>query len=128
MAEKAADLLKKSLEWGVLEPEELYGTEKQVIGRLLSEERCAALWNQYRLLSQIEVTKERPAGRYCVRVPSKLRWIDPLFLLPEGGAARISEVSEPVRKGIEDLHRTDFDVWICAPEGAEAAAELLQNG
>ena len=123
-----ADLLKKSLEWGVLKPEELYGTEKQVIGRLLSEERCAALWNQYRLLSQIEVTKERPAGRYCVRVPSKLRWIDPLFLLPEGGAARISEVSEPVRKGIEDLHRTDFDVWICAPEGAEAAAELLQNG
>ena len=38
-----ADLLKKSLEWGVLEPEELYGTEKQVIGRLLSEERCGTV-------------------------------------------------------------------------------------
>ena len=121
-----ADLLKKSLEWGVLKPEELYGTETQVISRLLTDERSAALWKEYRNLSRIAVSKERPEDCYSVRVPSKLRWIDPLFLQGEK-TIRISKVSRAVREGIEKLRHTDFDTWLFVPRGAQAAARFLRE-
>ena len=69
---------------------------------------------------------QRPEGCYSVRVPSKLRWIDPLFR-KNGGAVRISETSSAVRTEIEKLRSMDFDLWIYVPEGAEAAARFLQN-
>ena len=121
-----ADLLKKSLEWGVLQPEDLYGTEKRVIGLLQRDERSQRLWEEYRKLSRVCTTDQRPEGCYRVRVPSTLRWIDPPFR-ENGGAVRISEISSRVKAEIEKLRSTDFDVWIYVPEGAEAAARFLQN-
>lgn len=121
-----ADLLKKSLEWGVLKPENLYGTEKQVIAALMRDERSAALWREFENLSEITVSGERPGNRYCVRVPSKLRWIDPLFA-DGAGSVRISRASRAVREGIDALHHMDFGGWISAPHGAEAAAHFLRK-
>ncbi|HJC24762.1 MAG TPA: hypothetical protein H9761_13825 [Candidatus Eisenbergiella merdavium] len=120
-----ADLLKKSLEWGVLTPQELYGTEKQVIRRLRQDERAGRLWEEYESLSHIRTADRKPEGCYCVRVPSKLRWIDPLFLSDNGTAVRISKAAPAVRKGIEELCGMNFDVWLYAPEGAEAAGCFL---
>ena len=122
-----ADLLKKSLEWGVLQPESLYGTEEQVIGLLQADERSGRLWEEYRKLSHVRTVRRKPEGCYSVRVPSKLRWIDPLFRQDGSGPVRISNVSREVKEEIEGLRRLDFDGWIYAPEGAEAAALFLQN-
>lgn len=122
-----ADLLKKSLEWGVLQPESLYGTEEQVIGLLQADERSGRLWEEYRKLSHVRTVRRKPEGCYSVRVPSKLRWIDPLFQQDGSGPVRISNVSREVKEEIEGLRRLDFDGWIYAPEGAEAAALFLQN-
>ena len=121
-----ADLLKKSLEWGILKPEDLYSTEKRVIGLLQTDERSRRLWEEYRKFSRICTTRQRPEDCYSVRVPSKLRWIDPLFR-KNGGVVRISETSSAVRTEIEKLRSMDFDLWIYVPEGAEAAARFLQN-
>lgn len=120
-----ADLLKKSLEWGVLKPEDLYGTEQEVIRRMRKEERSGKLWEDYRRLSGIYVSAEKPDGCYSVCVPSKLRWIDPLFCRPDGTVVRISAESRAVAEGIEALKKQDFKVWVFAPEGAETAARYL---
>lgn len=121
-----ADLLKNSLKWGVLKPEDLYSTEGQIISLFQTDERSKRLWEEFRMLSRVCTARQKPEDCYSVRVPSKLRWIDPLFR-KNGGAVRISETSIRVKAEIEKLRSTDFDVWIYAPEGAEAAALFLQN-
>ena len=98
-----------------------------MIGLLQADERSGRLWEEYRKLSHVRTVRRKPEGCYSVRVPSKLRWIDPLFRQDGSGPVRISNVSREVKEEIEGLRRLDFDGWIYAPEGAEAAALFLQN-
>ena len=75
-----ADLLRKAVEWGILSESDLYTTEEQVLDKLLQDERTAGLWKEYTCFSQIRSSAEPVEGIYCVNVPSKLRYIDPLVV------------------------------------------------
>ena len=113
-----ADLLKCGLEWGILSPQDLDSTETEVIGRLTTDERSAKLWEDDGGFCRIGAGDRKPEGRYSVRVPSKLRYIDPLCLPDDTSRkpVRISRLSRAVEKQIEQFNNTSFDRWIWAEE------------
>lgn len=106
-----ADLLRKAVEWGILSESDLYTTEEKVLDKLLQDERAAGLWEEYTRFSQIRSSAEPVEGIYCVNVPSKLRYIDPL-VVQEGIPVRISKICTKAAEAVREYLHTDFDRWI----------------
>ena len=103
-----ADLLRLSLERGVLSEADLYGTEPAVIQKLLDDSVCGSLWQRFRGYAHISRRAQRPAEGQWLSVPAKLRYIDPLA----AGAGRVSHWDPHARKLLEEFRATAFDVWL----------------
>ncbi|MDQ9823403.1 hypothetical protein RFZ44_08610, partial [Acinetobacter sp. 163] len=54
----------------------------------------------------------RPDAGYWVRVPAKLRWIDPLAQ----GLGRVSQWDDALSRELAAFRRSDFSVWLSARE------------
>ena len=76
--EMLASLLRQGLEQGVLIPGHLHTTEPEVISRLLTDPVCAKAWQQFCSFSSVRREEKQPAAGCWIRVPAKLRYIDPL--------------------------------------------------
>lgn len=106
--EMLASLLRLGLERGVLQPEHLHATEPEVIQQLLHDPTCAAKWQQFRSFSAVRQETERPEHGCWIRVPAKLRCIDPL--VRDNG--RVSQWSGRCRALLEEFQQTRFDYWV----------------
>lgn len=103
-----ADLLRSALSAGVLTPEDLHTTERQVIEKLLSRPETAASWERFRSLSEIHSCPNRPDGPGWIRVPAKKRYVDPLVC----GRGRASALSPSLAEKIREFLEIDYDSWI----------------
>ena len=103
-----ADMLHLALDRGILTEADLYGTEPEVIQKLLGDSACGPLWLRFRGYSHItRHTRRPPEGRW-LSVPAKLRYIDPLA----AGAGRVSRWDPHARALLEEFRATTFDVWL----------------
>ena len=109
-----ADLLADALARGVLEEDDLYGTEPLVIQRLEADSVSAARWRRFRRFCRLERSADPPEGGIWYRFPAKLRYIDPLAV----GRGRASRLDAGVRQAQESFLATDFSLWIGVPEDA----------
>lgn len=108
-----ADLLRQALASGVLLPGDLYTTEQAVIGKLEGDPQTRTAWRAYRNLHGLCRHDERPQGCYCVNIPAKKRYIDPLVLTARG-PRRVSTLSPAVAGEIRAFLQLDFDRWLTA--------------
>lgn len=106
--EMLASLLRLGLERGILRPDHLHTTEPEVISRLLTDGICAEGWRQFRTFSAVRREADRPADGCWIRVPAKLRFIDPLVR----GRGRVSRLDTHCRHLLEDFRQTRFDYWV----------------
>lgn len=106
--EVLARLLRLALDRGAIGPEDLYGTETQVIRRLEADEICAPLWRRYRGYAELESRPCRPAEGQWLQVAAKLRCIDPLA----AGMGRVSQWEPRFRQSLEAFRGTSFDGWL----------------
>ena len=107
-----ADLLKQALERGVLVPCDLHTTESTVIQKLLTDNVCAPLWQRFRSYSRVTRSAEVPDSGQWVRVPAKLRYIDPLAV----GHGRVSQFDPRSGALLDDFRATRFDYWVGTDE------------
>jgi len=109
-----ADMIKGAINDEVLTLDDLYSTtESHVIQKLKGNHKTAEFWDRYTKIKTILSSDAQLIGRYCVNIPAKKRYIDPL-VISEGGARRISSFDEAIKKDIEKFLSLDFDKWLYA--------------
>ncbi len=103
-----ASVLKRAMEIGLIEEEDLFGTDKEIMDLLERsgdpeiEERLELLCGDFRI--------ERNKEDYDFKVKTKARFVDPQVV--EEDMRRVSEVSEKVRERIEE-HKKDVQSGYC---------------
>lgn len=106
--EMLASLLRLGLERGTLASDHLYTTEPEVISQLLTDPACGKAWQEFRAFSAVRRETTRPVSGHWIRVPAKLRYIDPLV----HQAGRVSQINGHCRQLLEDFRQTKFDYWV----------------
>ncbi len=105
-----SELLGRALARGILREEDLMGTEKALIEKLLSDPTAASEWNAFRALKRmVEEEDEAPAELRRV-IHAKKRCIDP-FVRDRG---RLSTFCEPFAEELRAFREQDQSHWICA--------------
>ena len=105
-----SELLGRAIERGVLAEEDLMGTERDLIAKLLTEPETAADWKRFRSLREM-VTDEELAPIELRRViPAKKRSIDPLVV----GRGRLSRICKPFADELQAFREQDQSRWLCA--------------
>ena len=104
-----SEVLRYAIEHHVLREEDLYSTEPAVIGKLLSEERTASLWNGFRAYRRITSASQPSAAGYWRKIAAKKRYIDPLVQ----GKGRISHLSPSFADRLRAFQKNDYDYWVC---------------
>ena len=102
--QKLADVLKYGIECGVISRKDLYGTEDDVITKLVNSIDTSVVWNRFRALSKMVPPDEKPGEARVIS--SKKRYIDPLVK----DKGRISSISEGCRDSIEKFLSQDFSI------------------
>jgi len=108
-----ADIVRSAIRSGVLTDEDLYTTERDVIGKLKAHPASLEAWNEYKGISAVSVSDVELVDRYGLKVFAKKRYIDPLVLSGDG-TRRISEIDAVVNSEIESFLCLDFDKWLYA--------------
>ena len=108
-----ADIVRRALETGALERDDLYSTESAVIKKLTSSGELSAAWETYRRVAVVAASQEILQDRYCVKVDAKRRYIDPLVLTAEG-VRRVTAISADVKAKIDSFLCLDFGQWLYA--------------
>ena len=108
-----ADMLRSAIEKGVISSDVLYSEESQVIQKLKNSSETSALWDCYTKISSVASSEQRLHNRYCVNIPAKKRYINPLVYTRET-PKRIMDIDTGIRTEIEDFLAVDFDRWLYA--------------
>ena len=103
-----ADLLKLAVDKKLINMDDLYTVEDKIIEKLQEDEELKSKWNDFRNLSQIFTSKEKPNNGYWVNIPAKRRYINPQVV----SKGRVSDLSEEVSKDIDDFLNVDFNIWL----------------
>ncbi len=104
-----SEIVSEAISRQVLQQEDLYTTEPEVIHKLKSDAELSAMWEHYRQLDRM-ITEESQAPEEARRVVSaKKRYIDPLIL----GRGRVSDNNESIRQEIDEFLARSFVHWIC---------------
>lgn len=103
-----ADLLKLAVDKKLINMDDLYTVEDKIIEKLHEDEELKSKWNDFRNLSQIFTSKEKPNNGYWVNIPAKRRYINPQVV----SKGRVSDLSEEVSKDIDDFLNVDFNIWL----------------
>jgi len=104
-----ADIIRRSIDTGVLSHSDLFLTESEVIAKL----KPYATWHNFTQISAVAASKSQINDRYCVMVNAKKRYIDPLILTSDG-AKRITTIDADMKNEIDAFLRTDFNEWLYA--------------
>lgn len=106
-----ADIIGFAVENSILVSDDLYLTENEVIKKLNKDKKLSKMWKSYTELSDIATSSEKPENQYCVNVPAKKRFIDPLVLI-NNNAKRLTEIDIGIRDQIQAFLNIDFNKWI----------------
>ena len=104
-----SEILAYAIEHRVIEEEELTSTEPKVIGKLLSDEHTASLWNHFCAYRQTKSASQPDTTGYWRKVAAKKRFIDPMVQ----GQGRISELSPNFADSLKTFLDKSQDYWIC---------------
>lgn len=103
-----SDLLKLAMDKKVINMDDLYTTEKQVIMKLQKDEELKSKWNDFINLSQIFTSKEKPDNGYWVNIPAKKRYINPQVV----SKGRVYDLSKELSRDIDTFLNVDFNIWL----------------
>ncbi|MBQ7888187.1 MAG: hypothetical protein IJ356_00350 [Erysipelotrichaceae bacterium] len=103
-----SDILEKAVSMNVLKEEDLYQDEEIVISRLLSDDRTALMWKQFKSLKDVKRAVNKPERGLWRVVDAKKRWINPQLT----STLRVSEYSGEFQKESEEFLKQDFNIWI----------------
>ena len=103
-----ADLLKLAVDKNVININDLYTTENEVIMKLEKDEDIKSMWDDFRSFSQVLTSKEKPKKGYWVNIPAKKRYINPQVV----SQGRVSSLNERLSKDIDDFLSVDFNIWL----------------
>lgn len=103
-----ADLLKSAVNKKVINLDDLYTTENEVIEKMEKDEEIKFLFDYFKNLSQIFTSKTKPEDGYCVNIPAKKRYINPLVV----SKGRVSSLCSDLYKEIDDYLKVDFNIWL----------------
>ncbi|MGL5693846.1 MAG: HD domain-containing protein, partial [Peptostreptococcaceae bacterium] len=106
--EYLAHLLKLASDKNVITLDDLYTREDEVIKKLEKDEELRLKFKDFRNLSQIYISKEKPEEGYWINVPAKRRYINPNVL----GKGRVSNLCDKLSKEIEEFLEIDFNIWL----------------
>lgn len=106
-----ADIIKYAIQNKYLTYDELYTTETQVIRKMQSTPILSTKWHNFTQLSTIIATDKRELNKYCVNIPAKKRYINPLVIY-NGSIKRIADIDEAINKKLHDLLNLDFNKWL----------------
>ncbi len=102
-------ILKKALELNVLTGNDLYSGEKEVIEKLIGNEKTRKMWEWFCSISEMETSDEAKDDSW-IMVPAKKRYINPLVR----GRGRIMDISPEVRTVISEFLNISFDYYLKA--------------
>lgn len=97
-----AELLKKHIARGILNVEDLYRTEKEVISLLSNDTTAAADWNRFKQLRHIFSSSNHPEAKVVI---AKKRYINPYIF----GIGRVSDYSVPFAEALKKFLETPLD-------------------
>ncbi|WP_455538209.1 HD domain-containing protein [Terrisporobacter sp.] len=103
-----ADLLKLAINKNIININDLYTTENEVIIKLKEDEELNSMWNKFLNFSQVFTSKTKPEVGYTVNIPAKRRYINPQVVLK----GRVSNLSAKLSKDMDNFLKEDFDVWL----------------
>ena len=107
-----ADVVKKAIEIGVLELDDLWRvSERQVVDRIRRSRVFRRAWRQFENMTECETSDEKIAAGYCKKIPAKKRYVNPL-VVTSGGNVRINEISDVANESIQGVLGHRFDEWI----------------
>lgn len=109
--QRLADIMKYAIEHNVITENDLYSTENEVINKLLNSDCTAELWYDYRKISGVGVSYDRPEMADCIKVAAKLRYINPLSST-ENGIMRITDYDKELEQEIYKYLCQRFDIWV----------------
>lgn len=110
-----SEVLRYAIEHQIISEDDLYSTEPEVIGKFLSDERTASLWNSFCTYSRT-TSAPQPKDSGCWRkISAKKRFIDPMVQ----GEGRISELSSEFADSLNTFRRNNYDYWVCGQHGRE---------
>ena len=110
--QRLAEILREALTRGVLTRGDLYGTEPEVIGKLMESETLRARWLRFRSLRRMLPEAEAAASPDGRRIPAKRRFIDPIA----AGRGRLSGWDEGFRQEKDAFLSLDLDAVICGTD------------
>ena len=106
--QRLSEVLKFAIERGIIGGDDLYATEPEVIGKLLSDGETAARWEAFRACRRIETAPEPGPEEGWRRIAAKKRCIDPWVL----GRGRLSGLSPSFAEALREFRDRRQDLWI----------------
>jgi len=106
-----ADIIRIAVENGILEFDNLYLTENEVIKKINKDKKLSKMWKSYTEIFTVVTSAEKPKNHYCVNVSAKKRYIDPLVLV-KNDAKRLTDIDIGIRDQIQTFLNIDFNRWI----------------
>ena len=104
-----ADLLHRAIERNVVQYQDLWTTETEVLMWLNMDPVCRQEWETFCRYKRIVCCEEKPDTEYAVRIGAKKRWIDPIA----AGKGRVSFWDRSVAEEMAELRAIRFDQWLC---------------
>jgi len=106
-----ADIIQLAIGTNVLLFDDLFTTESNVISKLKCSNETSKLWDTYTKISAVSISDSKKPDIYCVNIPAKKRYIDPL-VLTDTSPKRISSIDNATKNKINEFLNLDFDKWI----------------
>ena len=106
-----ADIIRIAVENGILEFDNLYLTENEVIKKINKDKKLSKMWKSHTEIFAVVTSAEKPENQYCVNVSAKKRYIDPLVLV-KNNAKRLTDIDIGIRDQIQTFLNIDFNKWI----------------
>ena len=104
-----ADIVRYAVEHRVINKEDLYTVESNVLNKISRHEECLMLWEKYKKYTNVIISKDKPQNEYFINVDAKRRYINPYT---EG--KRLSEHYNDIKLIIEEFTNRDFNYWVGA--------------
>jgi len=106
-----ADVIQYAIKENILLFDDLFTTERNVIEKLKSNRKSFELWDAYTKISAVKATDKKDPNTYCVNIPAKKRYINPL-VLADNNPKRIADADETTKEKIDAFLALDFDRWL----------------
>jgi len=108
-----ADMIRGAIQKNILSLDDLLTTESYVIEKLKAHDEISKTWDNFTRISTVSVSDKKMPNTYCVNIPAKKRYINPLVKVGSS-IKRIVDIDEVSKENIEKFLSLDFNKWIYA--------------